>query len=104
MKINNAKLVVLLKQKDLLVTQGRKLTIEIEKLEKERAKVGMQIQKVKDRVLPIVDKEVKPKLGEYEDIETVALVNGEIEVKIFNHLEEFKKAYAEKFTKKEEVA
>jgi len=103
MKINNDKLKVLLEQKEVLVAEGRALTVKIEKLEKERAKVGMQIQKVKDKVIPLVEKLVKPNLKEYEDIETVTLEKGEIEVKVFNHLDEFKKAYAERFTKKEEV-
>lgn len=104
MQIKNDKLKVLLQQKEVLVTQGRQLTTEIEKLEKERAKVGMQIQKVKDKVIPMVDKMKESGLivlGEYDDIETIGLDNGEIEVKIFNHLDEFKKAYAEKFTKKD---
>ena len=82
----------------MLVNDGRALTVEIEKIEKERAKIGMQIQKRKDKIIPLVEKEVKPKLGEYEDIETVTInKSGEVEVKVFNHLEEFKKAYAEKF-------
>lgn len=102
MIINNNTLKKLLEEKEELVTQGRALTTDIEKLEKERAKIGMQIQKRKDKIIPLVEKAVKPLLGEYEDIETVTInKDGEVEVKVFNHMEEFKKAYAEKFTPKE---
>jgi recombinational DNA repair ATPase RecF len=98
MIINNNTLKKLLEEKEELVTQGRALTGDIEKLEKERAKIGMQIQKRKDKIIPLVEKAVKPLLGEYEDIETVTInKSGEVEVKVFNHMEEFKKAYAEKF-------
>ena len=79
---------------------------QIEKLEKERAKVGMQIQKTKEKVIPMVVKmkaDGTIKLGEYDDLESISLEKGEIVVKTFNHLEEFKKQYAERFTKKEEV-
>lgn len=102
MIITNNTLKKLLEEKEELVNQGRALTVEIEKLEKDRAKIGMQIQKRKDKIIPLVEKEVKPKLGEYEDIETVTLEKGEIVVKVFNHLEEFKKAFAER-NKKEET-
>lgn len=98
MIITNTTLKKLLEEKEALVNEGRSLTVEIEKIEKERAKIGMQIQKRKDKIIPLVEKEVKPKLGVYEDIETVTINKaGEVEVKVFNHLEEFKKAYAEKF-------
>jgi len=96
MIINNNTLKKLLEEKEELVTQGRALTNDIEKLEKERAKIGMQIQKRKDKIIPLVEKEVKPKLAEYEDIETVSLDKGEIVVKVFNHMEEFKKAFADR--------
>lgn len=100
MIINNNTLKKLLEEKEELVKQGRELTVQIEKLEKERAKIGLQIQKKKDKIIPLVDKEVRPNLVEYEDIETVVLEKGEIKVTVFNHLEEFKKAYKEKFSKK----
>ena len=99
MKIKNDILKKLLEEKDVLVKEGRVLTVQIEKLEQDRAKIGMQIQKKKDKVIPLVEKlkkEGKIVLGEYDDIESVSVISGEIEVKIFNHLEEFKKAFAEK--------
>lgn len=103
MIIQNAPLKKLLEEKDVLIKEARELTSQIEKLEKERAKLGMKVQKVKDKVIPMVDK-MKGKeivLGEYDDIETISLEKGEIVVNIFNHLEEFKKQFAERFKKAE---
>lgn len=105
MIITNNTLKKLLEEKDELVTQGRALTVEIEKLEKERAKIGLQIQKKKDKVIPIVEKMKNSgdiPLEEYDEIESVSIVKGEVEVKLFNHMEEFKKAYAEKVAKEKD--
>lgn len=67
-----------------------------EKKERERNKIALKIQKIKDRAIPIIHKAVLPKLKEFEDIGT-ADVNGEVvEVQTFSHLEEWKKAFAAK--------
>ena len=102
MILENKKLLKLLEEKEELITEGRKLTAEIEKVEKERAKIGLQIQKIKDKVIPMMT-ELKPTIckEEFDDIESVSIVNGKIEVKTFNHLEEFKKQYREKVSKKD---
>lgn len=86
----------LLEEKGVLVNEGRELTKKIEELEKERAKVGLKIQKVKDKLIPIVESKIKPQLEEFEDIETVEVKGDMIVVKKFSHLEEFKKAWREK--------
>ena len=101
MILEDKKLVKLLEEKEALVNAGRKLTAEIEKVDKERAKIGMQIQKIKDKVIPAITK-LKPQfcLDEFDDIESVTIKDGQIEVKTFNHLEEFKKQYREKVGKK----
>jgi len=63
---------------------------EREQLERERNKIFMKVQKIKDRVIPIIQKEVKPLLKEYDDIETAKTKDGKVILKTFNHLEEFK--------------
>lgn len=90
------KLKKLLEEKGVLVTEGRELTRRIEELEKERAKIGLKIQKVKDKIAPIVDAKINPQLDEFEDIETVEIKDGMILVRKFSQLEEFKKAWRER--------
>lgn len=68
-----------------------------EKLEEDRNKLALKIQKYKDKIIPIARKELNPFItDEYEDFEGVEVVNGEVEGKIFNHLEDFKKRFLEK--------
>lgn len=64
--------------------------------EQERNKIALKVQKIKDRVIPIIHKEVKPQLVEYEDIQTAEIVKGEVVVKIYSKLEEWKEAYQKK--------
>jgi chromosome segregation ATPase len=67
---------------------------EKEKLERERNKLALKVQKIKDRATPIIRKEVMPHLKEFEDIETAKAVRGKVIVTTFNHQEEFMKAWA----------
>lgn len=64
-----------------------------EALEKDRNKVALKVQKIKDRMIPLIQKEVKPLLKEYEDIETVILKDGQAEVKVFDRLADWKKSF-----------
>lgn len=64
--------------------------------EQERNKIALKVQKIKDRVIPIIHKEVKPQLVEYEDIQTAEIVKDEVVVKIYSKLEEWKEAYQKK--------
>ena len=62
----------------------------------DRNKVALKVQKIKDRVIPLIRKECVSQLGEFEDIETAVLKNGVVTVKTFNHLEDWKKAFTSK--------
>lgn len=73
-----------------MATEHKALMKEREKLERERNKVALKVQKIKDRVVPIIQKEVKPLLGEYDDIETAKTKNGKVVIDTFNHLVDFK--------------
>jgi septation ring formation regulator EzrA len=65
-----------------------------EALERERNKVALKIQKIKDKVVPIIQKEVKPLLTDpYDDIETAKLKDGMVVIETFNHVEDFKKKF-----------
>lgn len=62
-----------------------------EKLERERNKIALKIQKIKDRVIPMIQKECKPHLAtEFDDIETAKLIDGKVVVTTFNHIDDFK--------------
>lgn len=63
---------------------------EQEKLEKDRNKIALKVQKIKDRVIPLIHKEVKDKLGEFDDIESTHLSKGKVIVKTYNKVEELK--------------
>lgn len=66
---------------------------EKEKLERERNKIALKIQKVKDRVISAIQKHVKPLLKEYDDIETAKVIKGKVVIETFNHLADWKKKF-----------
>jgi len=89
-KINDFKLEAVpkeMKEKHLALLKDREV------LERDRNKIALKVQKVKDRLIPIIQKEVKPLLGEYDDIETAKAKDGKVEISTFNRLEEFKKTF-----------
>jgi recombinational DNA repair ATPase RecF len=86
----------LLKDKNEYVKKGRELSNEIEELEEERNKAGMKVQKLKDKVMPIMEDEIEPELnlGEFEDIESVEINDdGEVVINIVDQVERFKQRY-----------
>jgi uncharacterized protein YoxC len=72
------------------------LNDEKEKLEKERNKIALHVQKIKDKVIPKIQKHCKKALGEYEDLASAEIQEGKVVVEKFSHLAEWKRAYAEK--------
>lgn len=65
-----------------------------EKLERDRNKVALKIQKIKDKVVPIIQKEMKPLMEtEFDDIETATVKGDKLVIKTFNHLEDFKSKF-----------
>jgi len=79
-----------------MVKEHYALRDEREKLENDRNKIGLKIQKIKDKVIPMIKKEVIPHLKEYDDIESSEILNGEVIIKTFNRLEEFKNSFKKK--------
>lgn len=71
-----------------------KLLEEKEKLERERNKVALKVQKIKDRLVPLIKKLVIPLLkDQYDDIETAKIKDGKVIIETFNYLEEWKKKF-----------
>lgn len=75
-----------------LKDRHEKLLQERKRLEKKRAKLGEQIEKIKEKFVPWLHRRMEKKLPtEFHDIETAKLnKNGDIEVKVFNHLDSFR--------------
>lgn len=72
-----------------------------ENWETERNKLGLKIQKYKDLIIPLTQKEAKGLLiDEFEDFSDVRLENGEIVIDIFSHLDEWKAARRKKLALK----
>lgn len=95
MKIQSKELVDLLTKKNVLIEEARGYSKEIDALEETRRKVGLQVQKIKDKVIPLVKKLTDGKLAEFEEITQVDVKDGEIEVGIVNVIDEFKRDYLE---------
>jgi len=76
-----------------MIDEHNALLKENERLERERNKIALKVQKVKDKVIPIVQKAVKPMLNEYDDIETAIAKNGKVNITTFNYLEDFKSKF-----------
>ena len=67
---------------------------EIEQLERDRNKIALKVQKIKDKIIPFIQKEVKPLLEEYDDIETAkSKGDDEILITTFNHLRDWKSKF-----------
>lgn len=66
---------------------------ERETLERDRNRIYLKVQKIKDKVVPLIQKHVKPLLEEYDDIETAKTKDGKVIIETFNHLVDFKKKF-----------
>lgn len=69
--------------------------------ERERNKIGLKIQKFKDKSIPLARKLMKPFLeDEFDDYHGVVLENGELIGTIFNHLIDWKEKWRETLRQK----
>lgn len=68
------------------------------KLHKKRQKHGEAVQKLKEKIVPTVQKKVLPQLpSEFHDIGTAKLnEDGDVEVEIFSHIDEFRKNFTKR--------
>lgn len=96
MIIQNEEIKALLIEKKDLFEQGLKLTEQIEELDAKRNTIAMLAQKIKDKMMPIVDRDIKPTLKEFEVLDTIKLNDdGEVEIIVTDAVEEFKKNFKE---------
>lgn len=81
--------------KDLEKTHRDLMKVKEQK-EQERNKIALKVQKIKDRMVPIIKKHVTPHLEQYEDIQTAEIKKGEVVVSVYNALDEWKEAHRKK--------
>lgn len=79
-----------------LETEHKDLLKLKEKKERERNKIALKVQKIKDRAIPIIQKVVAPQLNEYEDIQTATVKGDTVRVKVYSRLDEWKESYNKK--------
>lgn len=84
-----------------LVLDINKQVDEIEKHEKERNKIALKVQKIKDKLNPITEKLIEGELGDFEVVTNVKLSSeeGMVDIEIVDQVEQFKEAYLKR-TKK----
>lgn len=91
-------------EKNEQVKEGRELSEQIEKLEEERNKIGLQIQKLKDRIIPEIEEIIKGiEMSEYEAVGEVRAgeQENEVEIEIFDQIEAYKEFLDDKKKEKE---
>ena len=64
------------------------------KLEEDRNKLALKVQKKNDKIIPIGRKLIAPHItDEFEDYDTLRLEGGQVIATIFSHMESFKEHY-----------
>ena len=93
------KVAKLLIEKTGLIKDGRAISEDIEKLENDRNKVALRVQKIKDKIIPFAKKIKKDQLGRYEDIQSIDLIGEDIVLTTFDYIQEYKKQLEIKINK-----
>lgn len=88
-KLEDKELKKLLFERGNIVGKARKITKEIEKLQQEQQKMGYKMDRLKDKIKPIIDSR-NIELDEFEVISRIYLEKEEPMVEIVNQIEEYK--------------
>lgn len=91
----NEKLFSLLQERGAEVERGRNIQKEIEAMQEEQRKIGLNLNNLKEKVRKIISKK-KIDLNEFEVLTDISLEDGEIRLLIVDALEEWKKLYLER--------
>lgn len=99
-RFKSKELVTMMDERGALITKGRDLTTEmekldkkLEKLDKDRNKIGLQADKLTSKMRPLLDKLVKPEVGEFEDVNNIEVQQGEVVVELYDRVEDFKEQF-----------
>jgi len=107
--INDVELKELLEEKGKSINEGRELSNKIEEMKVELQKIGYVVDKLKEKIKPLVESHKNKSGYDIYDIATNVEVSdkGEVVVDIVNVIEDFKEQYAIQYYKNpdaEEVA
>ena len=96
-ELQNAKVHKLLEEKAKLVDEGKSYQKEVDELQKKQRKVGLKLNKVKKKVIPLVA-EISSELaiGQFEAPMNVSIIDGKDILTIVDKVEDFKKRLLEK--------
>lgn len=89
--IEDDKLKALLEKKDEAVADGKKQYAAVEREQNKLNKCGLKIQKMKDKIIPLVNAQEFEKT-EFEEIQSVSIEDGKIVMTVFDLVEEYKEA------------
>ena len=94
-KKGNEKLFSLLQERGADVERGRGIQKEIEKMQEEQRKIGLNLNNLKEKVRKIMSKK-KVDLDEFDVLTDISIEDGEIRLLVVDALEEWKAAYRER--------
>ena len=96
-KIDNPKLVKILEERGKVLTEARKKQTDVEAIQKEQAKLGYKMDRLKDKTTPIMDEELKNlKVEEFGYVARVFLKDGCAYVEIRNQVDDYIELLREK--------
>ncbi len=94
-------LVDLLEKQGVIANEQHEINKQLIELDKERTKNGYKVQKIKDKMKPIIDGLMKDiELGEFEIVTNIMLEDGQPKMEILDQLEEYAKMLRENKEKK----
>lgn len=95
LEIKNAKLIKILEERGKILDVAKGLQKQIEELQKEQAKIGYKMDRLKEKTKKIIDK-TGFEMDKHELISRVYSEDGKAYAEIINQIEEYKKVLNEK--------
>lgn len=110
LKFRDKEIREVLQKRGDIVKKGRKLNEnrevlqkQIDEIDKDLNKLGLQLQQFEDKVRPWTTENIVPELGDTEDIQSVDISGEEIIVEIFDRVEDFRERLLEEKKKYKEM-
>lgn len=95
--IKDAKIKKLLEQRDVEVKKGRELEKQKQTIEQEQRKIGLLLNRIKEKVTPMVNAHAKKEsFNPYEVISAVQITDGQVVMTVTDSLELWKENYGKK--------
>lgn len=94
--IKGKQLVELLEKQAVIANEQNEINKQLIELDKERTKNGYKVQKIRDKMKPIIDTIIPTiELGEFEMVTNIKLEDGQPKMEIIDQLEEYAKMLRE---------